>query len=459
MSESELWIQIKDHLQQKSKGQLLRSVLSSTQMEAQIVEGRKQFTLTVPTAFHQKCIHRVLEDIQTHIKEQGLNEKVFVQKTSKSTTDIPITKSQKITFLKTKNKTFSKNSSDSVFSEWSFMDFVEGPSNTFALAAAKSVAKSPSTKHTNPLFIYGPTGLGKTHLLLAIGNQIKKTQPEKTVYYLAAERFFNDCITHIQKNAMPQFREKYRKRFHVLLLDDVQILGRGESTQEEFFHTFECLIQNNCQVVLASDKNPKDIKGLKDRMRSRFSGGLMVDIQPPDKETSLAIIKQKAKKMKIHLSEPMCFYLAELSSNSIREIEGFLNKIKIFCDLYPGAPLSFAVLRQLFDTENFSNKKTSTQVLTVEQIQQTVANFFHLKPSDIKSRSRTQKIVYARNISMFLVRELIGLSLAQIGQVFGGKDHSSVLKALQKTTLNCHKNSQISLQLEQLKTILFFPTK
>lgn len=450
MPESDLWIQIKNNLQQKNKGQLLRSILSATQMNTQVIEGEKLFTLTVPSSFHQKCIHSCLKDIQAHIKRQGLRGKILIQKSTKTKKDILITQQQ---VCLSKTKPFFKNKTNSIFAGWNFTDFVEGPSNTFALAAAKSVAKNPVTKHTNPLFIYGPTGLGKTHLLLAIGNQIKK-HPEKKVCYLAAERFFNDCIFHIQKNAMPQFREKYRKHFHVLLLDDVQILGRGESTQEEFFHTFEFLIQRGCQIVLASDKKPKDIKGLKERIQSRFSGGLVVDVQPPDKETSIAIIKQKAKKIGIQLPESTCFFLAELASKSIREIEGFLNKIKIFCDLHPKASLSPPVLNQLFSAEKLLSKKPHTLSLSIEEIQQAVASFFHLSPSDIKSRFRTQKIVYARNISMLLVRELLNMSLIQIGHNFGGKDHSSVLKSLQKITKDRHTNLQTNKHIDQLKAIL-----
>ena len=329
-----------------------------------------------------------------------------------------------------------------VFSGWNFADFVEGPGNAFALAAAKSVSKAPSHQN-NPLFIYGPTGLGKTHLLLAIGNA-QKTQ--KRLLYLPAERFFNDCILHIQKNAMFHFREKYRRKLDLLLLDDVQILGRGESTQEEFFHTFECLIQHGCQIVLASDQKPQHIKGLKERLQTRFSGGLMVDITPPDRETTLAILQKKAIKWGLSLSEEMFFYLAGLPATSVREREGFLNKIKIFSELRE-SPISLDILKKLFADHD------TYRALSSEYIARATARHFGLQTKDIFSPSRKRTIVQARNICLFLIRKHLKLSFHQIGD-FLGKDHSSILKAWQKMQAGEKKSAEIFQQLKQVEKSL-----
>lgn len=443
MLDPNLWIQIKECLQKSNKNRLLKSILNATQLESKMLEGSPCFTLTVPSSFHKKIILSCLEDIQNYTRKQGLGDKIDIQQSSQQLA------------LNTKAspagtdviKSVQKNSS--VFDTWHFEDFIEGPGNTFALAAAKSVAQKSITKHSNPLFIYGSTGLGKTHLLLAIGNHIRKKLPEVKVHYLAAERFFNDCIVYMQRSAMRQFREKYRRKLDVLLLDDVQILGRGESTQEEFFHTFEFLTQNQCQIVLASDKKPKDIKGLKARIQSRFSGGLVVDIEPPDKETAMAIIKQKALKMNIELAQHLCLYLAELPFRSVREIEGYLNKIKIFCELQR-MPLSLAVLKQLFA----GSGQTDTSLPQVEEIQAIVANFFHLKVSDLKSKSRHTPIVHARNISMLIIREYLKLSLKQIGRLFGSKDHSSVLKALKKIRQEAGSKTKVKQDIQKIKTDL-----
>ncbi|MYE07936.1 MAG: chromosomal replication initiator protein DnaA, partial [Oligoflexia bacterium] len=329
------------------------------------------------------------------------------------------------------HKKAKKNSA--FYPQWTFSSFVQGPSNSFAFSLAKSLAQSPFNNHSNPLFIYGPSGLGKTHLLHAIGNHLEKEKPHLKVLYLPAERFFNDCINHIRKNGMELFRQKYRTNIQVLLLDDIQILGRGESIQEEFFHTFESLKSAKCQMVLASDQKPKDIKGLKDRIKTRFEGGVITDIQAPDKDTKRAIIKSKAQNWHPSLPEEIISHISHIPTNSIREIEGHLNKIKMFCDLQ-NKPLRLETVQHLFCKE-ISSFPTSAPFSSSQNpgfslVQKQVCAYFHIKASELRSSSRAKHIVYARNIAIHLARKDLNLSLKELGQLFGKRNHSTILHSL-----------------------------
>ncbi len=474
LPEQILWSFIKECLQKQPglNGGVLRSILNTTHMECHFSKGKRNFTLKVPSSLHQNLIRSLLPNIQKHIQQKGMEGSVTIEKDPVFLSSLPNPKlaMQKTNFLNTptsysgqtsqpsfhklhshsSNGSFSPSTENfEVFSEWDFESLVEGPGNCLAIAAAKNIANHPRSRSINPLFIYGASGLGKTHILLSIGNFIRKQNLPIKVSYLSAERFFNDCIFHIQKNSMSAFREKYRKHVHILLLDDVQILGRGERTQEEFFHTFESLIQKKCQIVLASDKKPKDIKGLKARICSRFAGGMVVDIKAPDPETKMAIIKNKSKKINLPLSEQMIHYLTQLPADSVREIEGNLNKIKFFCDFQKTNP-SLEIIKKLLPS-SYSHRVIS---LTTQQIQNQVAHYFHIKVSDLISPLRSQKLVYARNIAIFLVREELNLSLHQIGRDFGQRDHSSILKALKKIKTQIKKNSPLENHLKSLKKTL-----
>ena len=307
------------------------------------------------------------------------------------------------------------------------------------------------------MFIYGPSGLGKTHLLHAIGNKLEKEAPQLKVLYLPAERFFNDCINHIRTGSMPAFRQKYRQNIHVLLLDDIQILGKGESIQEEFFHTFENLKQSGCQIVLVSDQKPKNIKGLKSRIQTRFEGGVVADIQAPDKDTKKAIIKNKSH---ISLSEDIISYITELPSTSIRELEGYLNKIKMFCELQNKTP-SLSIAQQLFSEEknlppekDFSMPFLLTKNPKVKDILKKVCSRFGIKGSELKSPSRLQHITLARNTAIYLIRTELNLSLVEIGRLLGNRNHSTVLNSLKTVEKQQKKNQRIAKDIQELRTII-----
>lgn len=467
MLEQKLWDLIKKNIEKPGRNShIFHSVASQVCLESDSSNGKKFFTLKVPSLFHQNVLRDYLPKIIEQMKKQDIvPENNFSE-------DIKIIHSQEhskkqLTFHQNKEKEIfpqlihSKKrieSSNSFVKTWNFSHFIQGTSNCFALAVAKSIATSPAAKHPNPFFIYGNSGLGKTHLLHAIGLQVEQKHPHLKVKYLSAERFFNECIFHIRKNEMSKFRQKYRQNIDVLLLDDVQILGRGESTQEEFFHTFEALIQSNCQIVLASDTAPKDIKGLKTRIKTRFGGGVIADIQSPDSETKLAILKSKASILKLHFHEELFSHILKIPTDSIREIEGCLNKIKIFCELQQASP-SLELLEKLFpltaqksqskpQSEIFSNSKLEKIFTT---IQKEVCSFFQLKNiEELFSRNRHKKLLLARNIAMFIARENYQIPLAEIGKSFGGRDHSTVIKAVQKTRLLLTKNKSMESIIQQI---------
>jgi chromosomal replication initiator protein len=311
---------------------------------------------------------------------------------------------------------------------YTFDNFVVGPSNQFANAACLAVANLPA-KNYNPLFIYGGVGLGKTHLLNAIGNHVIENGviPNLTaVSYLSAEEFTNELINSIRYEKMDEFREKFRS-MDMLLIDDIQFIAGKERTQAEFFHTFNSLYEARKQIVVTSDKFPRDITNFEERLRSRFEWGLIADIQPPDVETKVAILKKKAQLENISLPNDVAFYLASNTSSNIRVLEGSLIRIIAFSQLTRTditLDLAKDVLRNIIKTEKHP--------VPIESIQKAVASYFNLKVSDIKAKRKTKNIVLARQIAIYLSRKLTKSSLIEIGERFGGKDHSTVLHAINK---------------------------
>ena len=460
LSEQQLWNQIKKQLQENLQGRLLHCVLNTVIMESVFSQGHKHFTLKVPSSFHKKILKNQLSNIQEQIKTQGIAYKTIdIKKNPLS--PLPPPRPPLPPFP---TKTPHKKDS-SFFSKWTFSSFIQGPNNRFAFSLAQSVATQPNNNSSNPLFIYGPSGMGKTHLLHAIGNTLEREKPLLNVRYLPAERFLNDCINHIRKNKMPDFRQKYRKNLHVLLLDDIQILGRGESTQEEFFHTFESLKQENCQIVLVSDQKPKNIKGLKERIKTRFEGGVVASIQTPDRDTRTAIIKSKAQELHFNISEEIILYIAQIPTHSVRELEGLLNKIKMFCELQ-NKNLSLSLAQELFSKEEPSfiqNTPSNSSVFSsvsphslkaVNILQKAVCSRFHLKISDLKSKSRLKHLVQARNLAIYIARKELNLPLTEIGRLFGNRNHSTVLNSLKNIEKQQQQNKGLAKNIREL-VILF----
>ncbi len=308
---------------------------------------------------------------------------------------------------------------------YTFETFVVGSSNQFAQAACQAVAELPSRAY-NPLFIYGGVGLGKTHLLHAVGHQSAKLFPGMSVVYLSSERFTNELINAIRYDRTAEFRARYRT-IDLLLIDDIQFISGKERTQEEFFHTFNDLYESRKQIIVSSDSSPKDIPEIEERLRSRFEWGLIADIQAPDFETRVAILKKKAALERVRLADDVAYLIASRIKSNIRELEGSLTRMIAFCALTGremSVDLAQEVLGELWGEED--------KIITIDQIQRKVSEFFGVKVSDLKAQNRTKAVAFPRQIAMYLARQLTHASLSEVGRAFGGKDHTTVLHAVDK---------------------------
>jgi chromosomal replication initiator protein len=308
---------------------------------------------------------------------------------------------------------------------FTFESFVVGTCNQFAHAAAQSVATSPSRRY-NPLFIYSGVGMGKTHLMHAVGRALMDNYSGMRIIYTSSERFMNEMITCIRLDRMAQFHTFYRSA-DVLLVDDIHVLGGKERTQEEFFHTFNDLYEHQKQIVISSDSTPKEIPGLVERLRSRFEWGLMVDMQPPDLETKMAILDKKAESEGIRLPEDVRIFMATKTKSNVRELEGGLVKLMAFSSL-TGAPITMQMAQQVLK----HLVHTQERRVSVDSIQKAVAEHFMLKLTQLKEKSNTRTIAYPRQVAMYLVKELTPASLPEIGRMFGGKHHTTVLHSIHK---------------------------
>ena len=328
--------------------------------------------------------------------------------------------------------------------EFTFDTFIVGPSNKFAHAACMAVASRPATLY-NPLFIYGNSGLGKTHLLYAITNQIKEENEDVNIIYIKGDDFTNELIDAIRKGTTADFRQKYRKA-DVLLVDDIQFIAGKESTQEEFFHTFNTLYESKKQIVLTSDRPPKDIATLEDRLKTRFEWGLTADIQPPDFETRIAIIKRKAELLDLEVSDQVCEYIANKLKSNIRQLEGAVKKLKAYNLLEEKAPnisTAQAAIRDIINNDQ-------PAPVTIEKIIEEVGRTFGVSPADIRSSKRNAAISNARQIAMYVVREITQLPMASVGAEFGGRDHSTVVYATQQVEKNMTRDPRTKATVEDI---------
>ncbi|MDF2567492.1 MAG: chromosomal replication initiator protein DnaA [Oscillospiraceae bacterium] len=323
--------------------------------------------------------------------------------------------------------------------EYTFDTFIVGNSNNFAYAACKAVAQKQAGSY-NPLFIYGPSGLGKTHLLLAVSNYIKQHNQNTNIIFVSGEAFTNELISAIGKGSghgsNHDFHNKYRNA-DMLLVDDIQFIAGKESTQEEFFHTFNELHQLGKQIILTSDRPPKDIKTLEDRLRTRFEWGLLTDISPPDFETRIAIIRRKAELLQIEIPDEVAEFIANRLKNNIRQLEGAVKKLKAY-KLLAGSPPSITVAQNVI--RDILNDNQPVPV-TVERIISEVARTFNVSTEDIRSKKRAAQISLARQVSVYVVRDITQMSLASIGEEFGGRDHATIVYALQQVEKSMEKDS------------------
>ena len=331
---------------------------------------------------------------------------------------------------------------------YSFERFVVGPSNQFAHAAALSVAEQPASNY-NPLFIYGGVGLGKTHLINSIGLQTLSLFPERSVLYISAEQFMNELINSIRYDKMQNFREKFRK-IDSLLIDDIQFIAGKERTQEEFFHTFNALHDSGKQIVVTSDKFPKDIPNLESRLRSRFEWGLIADIQSPDMETRIAIIEKKAHENNITLSNEVTRYIATVADSNIRELEGVLTRIAAYSSL-TGKEIEIGMVKEVIKNLLKNVKEKS---ISIDEITKTVAAKFNIKLSDLKSEKKYKNLILPRQIAMYLSRKMTNRSFPDIGAKVGGRDHSTVIYSMNKVKKLMEKDPAVKKMVGEIEEIL-----
>ena len=327
--------------------------------------------------------------------------------------------------------------------KFTFDTFVVGACNQFAHAAARSVVANPSRSY-NPLFVYGGVGMGKTHLMHAIGRELMTKFATMRIIYTSSERFMNEMIACIRNDRMPQFHQRYRAA-DVLLIDDIQLLGNKERTQEEFFHTFNELHDHQKQIVISSDSPPKEIPGLLERLRSRFEWGLLADIQAPDLETKMAILDKKAEAEGIKLPDEVRSFMASKTKSNVRELEGALIKLMAYSSL-TGTPINLQMAQQVLK----HLVHVQDRRVTIDAIQKAVAERFSIKQSQLKEKSNTRKVVYPRQVAMYLVKELTDASLPEIGRAFGGKHHTTVIHSINKIEQSRHHDADLNRLLHSL---------
>jgi chromosomal replication initiator protein len=348
---------------------------------------------------------------------------------------------------KVQQQRFDWDSAAQLNPRYTFDGFVCGSGNQFAHAAAAAVAENPS-KAYNPLFLYGGVGMGKTHLMQAIGHEVKKRQPQMSICYLSSERFTNEMINSLRYDKMTSFRDKFRT-VDVLLIDDIQFLAQKERTQEEFFHTFNALHESMRQIVIASDRPPKELAEIEDRLRSRFEWGLIADIQPPDLETKVAILQKKSESERVQLPTDVALFIASNIRSNVRELEGALIRLIAHSSLI-GQEITLPYAQQVL--KNFIDSQQ--RKVTIDSIQKAVAEQFGLRLAEIKAKNNSRAIVYPRQIAMYLAKHMTDSSLPEIGRQFGGKHHTTVLHSIDKIETVRKNDKDLNRMLNKLTETL-----
>ena len=397
-----------------------------------------RMVVEVPSKFHRDWIKEhygeTLSDIIKEVtKKQEIEIDFFVPPQQKKTTHQ----------AKEEKKEEREEKSRHLERKYTFSTFVIGPSNQFAHAAARAVADAPGRSY-NPLFIYSGVGLGKTHLLNAIGHHIQSKAPKTKMAYLSSEQFTNELINSMSHQRMEEFRQKYR-HMDMLLIDDIQFIAGKERTQEEFFHTFNTLYEAQKQIVLTSDRQPKEIPDIEERLRSRFESGLISDIQAPDLETRIAILKKKAEFWAIRLPDDVAEFLATIMKNNIRELEGGLVKLGAVSSL-----TNTEITQEMAKNELKYLIDSRDKIITSDLVQKVVAESFGVKISDLKSKRRTKTVVLPRQVAMYLCRTLVGSSLPETGQFFGGRDHSTVIHSCRVIDEKKEKDPELRAKIDML---------
>lgn len=456
-----IWSQVKFNLITKnSENKPLQTWFNPTDLiSVEQTPTGNRFKLGVPTELHKYWISenlfdRICTEISSIFKQPFQVELVVTGKTIPVPPESPGALHQAMSLKEPQDVVSApsaaahyelRKNGDFLNPEYTFSSFVVGRNNEFAHATSYRIAQRPGSEGYNPLFICGPTGMGKTHLLHAVGNHIRQSAPQTRIMYISAERFLNECISSIRRGEMDKFKQRYREKCDLLLMDDIQVLGRGEAVQEEFFHTLNDFFEKGRQVVVASDRVPKDIKGLEDRIRTRLEWGLIADIQMPDIETRMAILRYKAEKKQILLPDEVISYIAKISKRSIRELEGNLNKVKMFSELQ-GLPINLDLTKKVLAVHDDST------TITIDEIQRLTSEHFKIRIQDLKSKTRNKPIVTARQMAMFLIKLHLDKSLVEIGRAFGSRDHTTVLNALRRIEYQLNEDSDLKKDFDELQS-------
>lgn len=410
-----------------------------------VSKNKNEIVLAVPNKFFRDWLtENYLSQIESVVSSLAKHEVNVVFEVNQTNAARPAP--EKISHKEDKERERGARNNNLV-SKYTFENFVIGTSNQFAHAACMAVANQPG-EHYNPLFIYGGVGLGKTHLVNAIGHRAAAQRPGLKIVYLSSESFMNELINSLRRDKMDEFKKKFRN-VDILILDDVQFIAGKERTQEEFFHTFNSLYESHKQIVITSDKFPKEIPGIEDRLRNRFEWGLIADIQPPDMETRVAILQKKAEFEGVPLPHEVAIFLASNISSNVRELEGCLTRLGAFSSLTKAAiTVDFAkdVLRKTL--------KGPEQGLSIESIQKTICDYFNIKIGDLKAKRRTQNIALPRQVAMYLCRKHTETSFPAIGDKFGGRDHSTVIHASKTIERKIKEDPNMQSTVERIERSL-----
>ncbi len=437
---SVIWQKALDILETQLSKPSFETWLKSTQL---ITYQGNTATVSVPNEFAKDWLESRYISLIKSTLTNILNHEVQIKFIIPDPNDEFVLPKKEVPFI------IEKNLDDMAYpqlnSKYTFDTFVVGNSNRFAHAASLAVAEAPA-KAYNPLFIYGGVGLGKTHLMHAFGHYVLEQKPHAKVLYVSSEKFTNELINSIRDDKTVDFRNRYRN-IDILLVDDIQFLAGKERTQEEFFHTFNALHEANKQLIISSDRPPKEIPTLEDRLRSRFEWGLITDIQPPDLETRIAILRKKAMVEDINVPNEVMVYIADKIHSNIRELEGALIRVVAYSSLTSNEEITVdQAAEALKDILPASKPKQ----ITIDLIQKAVAEYFKIPLSDFKAKKRTRAIAFPRQIAMYLSRELTDCSLPKIGDEFGGRDHTTVIHAHDKIAADIKKDSNIQAALNEI---------
>ncbi len=420
---SPLWEKCLSHLE----GELSAQQLNTWLRPLQAIQTPTSLHLLAPNPYVQAWVQ---EQLETKINQliQALSQGVITTVTIDVGTNKPQVAETNALAKPTivDPKSMAPAAGSPLNPAFTFESYVEGKSNQIARAASLHVAESPGTSGYNPLFLYGGTGLGKTHLMLAIGNQIKKDNPKAKVMYLSSERFVQDMITALRNNVIDQFKAHYRSA-DALLIDDIQFFAKKERSQEEFFHTFNSLLEGQKQIILTCDRFPKEVENLDERLQSRLGWGLTIAIEPPELETRVAILIKKAQQNLVTLPEDVAFFIAQRIKSNVRDLEGALQRVLAF-SRFTNQPFSIEMAQEALKDLLALHQK----LVTLDSIQKTVGEYFKTRVSELLSKKRTRSIARPRQIAMALAKELTNHSLPEIGEAFGGRDHTTVLHACRK---------------------------